>query len=149
MDIENLLKLLNAHAVEYVIIGASAFPAHGYLRATEDLDILIRPEMSNAQRTLEALREFGYDVSDLTVDDLLKYKVLFRQYALAADIHPFVEGDTFEQIWQHRMQSTLGKTGTSFASLEDLIQMKEAANRPKDQEDLRVLREILRHRQKP
>ena len=47
------------------------------------------------------------------------------------------------------MQSTLGKTGTSFASLEDLIQMKEAANRPKDQEDLRVLREILRHRQKP
>lgn len=147
MDIENLLKSLNAHAVEYVVIGASAFPEHGYLRATEDLDIFIRPDEANARRALEALREFGYDVTDLTVDDLLKYKVLFRQYAVATDIHPFVEGDTFDQVWRNRVQSQLGRTATSFASLEDLIQMKEAANRPKDQEDLKILRELL-HRRK-
>lgn len=146
MDIESLLKLLNAHAVEYVIIGASAFPVHGYLRATEDIDILIRPERSNAERTLAALREFGYDVTDLTVDDLLTNKILFRQYVVATDIHPSVKGETFEGIWQRRVQSALGDTPASFASLEDLIRMKEAANRPKDQEDLRVLRELLRRR---
>ena len=44
MDTENLLRLLNAHAVDYVIIGASAFPAHGYLRATEDIDIFFQSE---------------------------------------------------------------------------------------------------------
>jgi predicted nucleotidyltransferase len=148
MDIENLLKLLNAHSVEYVIIGASAFPAHGYLRATEDLDIFIRPDDINARRVMDALREFGYDISDLTAEDLLKFKVLFREYAVAADVHPFVEGSTFETVWRHRIQSVLGGTTTSFASLEDLIQMKEAANRPKDQEDLRVLRELLRRRDK-
>jgi hypothetical protein len=44
MDIEDLLKLLSGHAVEYVIIGASAFPVHGYSRSTLDLDIFVRPE---------------------------------------------------------------------------------------------------------
>ncbi len=148
MDIESLLKSLNAHAVEYVIIGASALPVHGYVRATEDLDIFIRPEEANARRLLDALRQFGYDVADLTVEDLLKFKVLFRQYVVAADLHPFVEGSTFDQVWQHRVQGELGGTPVTFASLEDLIRMKEAANRPKDQEDLRVLRELLRRRNK-
>ncbi len=38
MDIEGLLRSLNAHSVEYVIIGATAFPIHGYARATLDVD---------------------------------------------------------------------------------------------------------------
>ena len=43
MDIESLLRLLNAHKVKYVIIGAAAFPVHGYARATLDVDIFIEP----------------------------------------------------------------------------------------------------------
>jgi predicted nucleotidyltransferase len=62
-------------------------------------------------------------------------------------MHPFVEGETFDRIWEHRVQSVLRGAPASFASLEDLIQMKEAANRPKDQEDLRVLKELLRRRE--
>ena len=31
MDIEDLLRSLNAHHVEFVIIGATAFPIHGYV----------------------------------------------------------------------------------------------------------------------
>jgi hypothetical protein len=57
MDIEELLKSLNAHNVEFVIIGATAFPIHGYARATLDIDIFIRPEPKNAVRTLNALRQ--------------------------------------------------------------------------------------------
>ena len=139
MDIESLLKLLNAHCVEYVIIGASAFPAHGYTRTTLDLDLFIRPEPANAERVISALREFGYDVTDLTVEDLLSFKILFRQYMLEADIHPFVTGITYEQVWQNRLSDPYGDTPTSFASLDDLIQMKQAANRPKDQDDLKYL----------
>ena len=71
MDTESLLKLLNTHKVEYVIIGATAFPVHGYARATLDLDIFIRPDPANAVRAFETLRDFGYDVTDLTAEDLL------------------------------------------------------------------------------
>ncbi len=42
MDIEDLLRSLNAHNVEFVIIGATAFPIHGYARATLDIDLFDR-----------------------------------------------------------------------------------------------------------
>ena len=50
MDTEGLLRSLNAHDVEYVIIGATAFPVHGYARATLDVDVFIRPTTENARR---------------------------------------------------------------------------------------------------
>jgi predicted nucleotidyltransferase len=140
MDIEDLLRLLNAHKVEFVIIGATAFPIHGYARATLDIDIFIRPEPQNASRLFEALKEFGYDVSDITLEDLLTRKVLIRQYLVETDIHPFVTGVTFDQVWKNRVTGTYGHENVFYASLDDLIAMKEAAGRSKDLEDLKVLR---------
>ncbi len=146
MDTENLLKLLNAHRVKYVVIGASAFPAHGYARVTLDIDIFIEPTRVNARRTLAALAEFGYDIADLTEDILLAKKVLFRQYVQETDIHPDAAGVTFEQVWKNKVRKRLGKTMTNFAGLDDLIKMKRAANRAKDREDLKVLRELKRRK---
>ena len=98
MDTEDLLRFLNAHRVEFVIIGATAFPIHGYARATLDIDIFIRPESQNAGQLLEALRDFGYDISDITLEDLLTKEVLIRQYLVETDIHPFVSGVIFDQV---------------------------------------------------
>jgi len=142
VDIESLLRSLNAHSVEYVLIGATAFPVHGYARATLDVDIFIRATPENARRTRHALAGFGYDLSDVTDEELLTKKVLIRQYLVEADIHPYVRGVTFDEIWSRRVHDRLGQTPTAFASLDDLIRMKEAAGRPKDLEDLRVLRRL-------
>jgi len=142
MDIERLLRSLNARSVRYVVIGATAFPVHGYARATLDVDLFIDAERGNAERVHAALAEFGYDVNDLSVDDLLSKKVLIRQYLLQTDIHPFVKGITFDAVWERRVPATIGTTPVDFASLDDLIAMKKAAGRPKDLEDLRVLLEL-------
>ena len=144
MDTDSLLQSLNAHKVRYVVIGATAFPVHGYARATLDIDIFIDPTPVNARRTLAALVAVGYDVSDVTEGDLLSKKLLIRQYALETDIHPFVAGVTFATVWRNRVRSRIGKTATRFASLNDLIRMKRAAGRPKDQEDLRILLQLKR-----
>ncbi len=88
----------------------------------------------------EALKDFGYDVSDITLEDLLTQKVLIRQYLVETDIHPFVTGVTFDQVWKNRVTGTYGNENVFYASLDDLITMKEAAGRPKDLEDLKVLR---------
>jgi predicted nucleotidyltransferase len=144
MDTESLLQSLNAHRVRYVVIGATAFPVHGYARATLDIDIFIDATPPNARRTLTALAAIGYDVSDVTTTDLLTKKLLIRQYTLETDIHPFVTGVTFATVWRNRVRSRLGKTAANFASLNDLIRMKRAAGRPKDQEDLRVLLKLKR-----
>ncbi len=139
MDIESLLRLLNENNVRYVIIGATAFAVHGYARATLDVDIFIQPDKANAAATWKALKAFGYDMSEVTVEDLLTSKVLIRQYIMETDIHPFVAGIDFEEVWQHRVEAEIGSVCTYFSSLDDLIKMKRAAGRPKDQEDLQVL----------
>lgn len=148
MDTESLLKSLNAHNVRYVIIGATAFPVHGYARATLDIDIFIEPTPENARRTLAALRDVGYDVTDLTLEDLLTKKVLIRQHLLETDIHPFVAGVTFDEVWRNRVKDKIGETPAFFASLDDLIRMKQAAGRPKDQEDLRILKKLKQKKEK-
>lgn len=147
MDTESLLKSLNAHNVRYVVIGATAFPIHGYARATLDVDILIEATIENAQRTHEALSALGYDLSDVSVDELRTKKVLIRQYLLEVDVHPFARGVAFEDVWARRVEDRLGSTPASFASLEDLIRMKEAAGRAKDLEDLKYLRRLWEKRQ--
>lgn len=98
MDAESVLRSLNARSVRYVVIGAVALPVHGYSRTTLDLDVLIDSEPENARRTRDALSDVGYDVTELTVEDLLTSKVLIRQYIVQTDIHPSVLGATFEEI---------------------------------------------------
>ena len=142
MDIESLLRSLNEHNVDYVVIGATAFPVHGYARATLDVDIFINPTPENVRRTRHALTAFGYDLAEVTDEELLTKKILIRQYLVEADIHPYVRGVTFDEVWSRRVQDRLGQTPTAFASLDDLIRMKEAAGRPKDLEDLRALRRL-------
>jgi predicted nucleotidyltransferase len=147
MNAERLLKLLKENRIKFVIIGATAFPVHGYSRATLDIDIFIEPEEENARRTLKALKEFGYDVSDITIDDLLTKKVLVRQYLTEADFHPVVEGVTFKNVWANKVKARFGEIFVWFASLDDLIKMKKAAGRPKDLEDLKYLRDLKKRNQ--
>ena len=142
MDIEGLLRSLNAHKARYLVIGATAFPVYGYARATLDLDLFIEPTDDNAARVRAALVEFGYDLTDVSVEELRTKKVLIRQYMLEADVHPFVRGVTFEQAWAGRVEDRIKDVPVPFASLDDLIRMKEAAGRPKDLEDLRILRKL-------
>ena len=150
MDTEKLLRLLKEHKVDFVIIGATAFPIHGYARSTLDIDIFMRPDKSNAEQVWHALKEFGYDVTDITIEDLLKKKILIRQYAVETDIHPFVKGINFEQIWKNKVKAKFGDTFVYFSSLDDLIKMKQAAGRTKDLEDLKHLQKIrkIKHSKK-
>lgn len=140
MDKESLIRSLNEHDVDYVVIGATAFPVHGYARATLDIDIFVRPTRENAARTLEALAAFGYLVTkELSVADLMSKKILIRRYLVELDVHPFVAGVEFDEVWSNRIVGKFGSQPCPYASLDDLITMKRAAGRPKDLEDLRAL----------
>jgi hypothetical protein len=133
--------------VRFVIIGASAFPVHGFVRATLDMDLMIEPTKKNATQALKALSEFGYDVSEVTINDLLTKKVLLRQYLVETDIHPSVKGITFEEVWKTKVKSAYGETPVFFAGLDSLIRMKKAANRSKDREDLKYLERLKKRKE--
>jgi predicted nucleotidyltransferase len=148
MDVEKLLRLLKENKVRFVIIGATAFPVYGYSRSTLDVDIFIEASQPNAKKVRRAMSDFGYDMSDITVEDLLTKKVLVREYKVQTDVHPFVKGATFDEVWARKVKAKLGDTFVWFASLDDLIKMKRAAGRAKDLEDLKYLLKLKR-RKKP
>ena len=142
MVTERLLQSLKENRAVFVIIGATAFPVYGYARATLDIDIFVKPTRLNIRRVMKALRQFGYDLADFDEADFLTHKVLIRQCLLETDIHPFVKGVTFEEIWKNKISGKIGKAEVFFPSLADMIRMKKAANRPKDREDLKYLRKL-------
>ena len=55
----SLLAAFAAAKVEYAVVGGVAVNAHGYVRATHDLDIFIRPTEENARAAFEALPSSG------------------------------------------------------------------------------------------
>ncbi len=144
MKIEDLIKLLNEQSAEYIIIGAQALATHGYVRATEDLDILINPTENNITRVRAALEAFGYDTTDASLEDFQTKKILFRQYWYDVDIHPFASGADTQEALKNKFPGSFEGVPTYFASLDDLIKMKKAAGRPQDLEDLKYLEEIKR-----
>jgi predicted nucleotidyltransferase len=141
------LKLLNENKVDYVIIGATAFPVYGYARATLDIDIFVRPEKENIKRLRKSLIAFGYDLTDVSLEDLMNNKLLIRQYDVETDIHPFVKGMEFEEMWKNKIKARYGETEVYFPSLDDMIKMKESAGRARDLEDLKFLRKIREKRE--
>jgi predicted nucleotidyltransferase len=146
MDIERLLKLLHDRKVRYVIVGAAAFPVHGFTRATADFDIFVSADEENVRTVRQALLDFGYDVSEISLSTMQEKKLLIRQYLVEIDIHPHVKGVDFESVWENRTISTVGQTPANFASLDDLIKMKKAAGRAKDKEDLKILNRLKRRK---
>ena len=59
-SVEIILEALAAAAVRYLIAGGLAVNAHGYLRFTKDVDLVIELEPDNLRAALEALGRLGY-----------------------------------------------------------------------------------------
>ncbi len=67
---ELVLQALADEKARFLLVGAYALAAHGYLRATMDIDIWVMPSPQNAEAVLCALQHFGAPLHDLTVEDL-------------------------------------------------------------------------------
>ena len=59
MDVEGLLKSLKEHKVRFVVIGATAFPVHGFSRATLDTDIFIESTPQTVNYNIKKLIQRG------------------------------------------------------------------------------------------
>jgi hypothetical protein len=92
---------------------------------------------------LNALKYVEYGgLENLTIEQLIKKKTLFRQYVLDTDIHPFVAGVEFKDVWKTKKEVEIEKVKVFIPSLDNLILMKKAAGRLKDLADLEYLKEI-------
>jgi hypothetical protein len=143
-DFTDLLATFNAHGVEYIVVGAHALAAHGHVRATNDLDVWIRPSTENAPRVLRALASFGAPLHDLTIDDLSQSGLIFQIGVppLRIDVITEIDGVAFESAWPARVIAHLGGVQVPVLSRLHLIQNKKASGRLQDLADVERLENI-------
>ena len=68
-DFKELLQLFNDKKIEYLVVGGYAMAAHGYPRYTGDIDLWVWSARDNAEKIIEALREFGFGGVGLKEED--------------------------------------------------------------------------------
>jgi hypothetical protein len=140
-DFVEMLSALNAAGAEYLVVGAHALAAHGVPRATGDLDIWVRSTPDNARRVLDALREFGAPLFDLSIDDLSQPETVFQigVVPVRIDLLTSISGVDFEEAWARRIPGTVEGVAFGVIGREDLLRNKRATGRPKDLLDAETL----------
>lgn len=134
-DYEDLVACLNAHGVQYVVIGAYAVGHHGFVRGTADLDLLVSTAEENTRRLSSALKEFsGVDVEPAQIKE--RTLITLGVEPNSVDILTTMKGATWERAWSERQKGRLGNQTADFLSLRCLLDVKRACGRHKDLADI-------------
>jgi hypothetical protein len=153
--IERVLVALSDAGVEYLVVGGVAVVLHGHLRATADLDLVIRLEPSNVRRAIQVLTGIGLRPRPpvpaeafadeqqrenwITTKNMLVFS-MWDPSDPTFDVDLFVrEPFDFEAAYQRRFEAQIGPALATIVGLEDLLALKRAAGRPQDIADIDAL----------
>ena len=140
-DYKEMLQCLVDEDVKFLLVGAYALAAHGYPRATMDIDIWVMPSPANADAVLRAIATFGAPLHGLTSSDLQKDDTIF-QIGVAPrriDIITGASGLRFEDALAHSTEIKIEELTVRIPSIDDLIRNKRASGRTKDLADAEAL----------
>ena len=143
-DYRDILHALADEKVKFLLVGAYALAAHGYPRATMDIDIWVMPSSENAEAVLRALRRFGAPLHDLTREDLQTDGTIF-QIGVAprrVDIITAASGLQFEETFERSLAMDIEGIEVHVPSVDDLICNKRASGRTKDLADAEALENL-------
>jgi hypothetical protein len=160
LEVDPLMSVIDAHEVEYIIVGGFAVSAHGWPRATKDIDICPNPKRSNLRRLAAALEELEatpIDLEEFEGEFDLKpdYEglqqggnwTLMTKHGRLDILQTFqfedVEDDLGEyaDIANHTTYRSLRGRELKFVGYEDLLTMKRAAGRDVDLIDIKSLKQ--------
>ncbi|MDY0148523.1 MAG: nucleotidyltransferase [Kiritimatiellia bacterium] len=143
-DYKEMLQCLADEGVKFLLVGAYALAAHGYPRATMDIDLWVMPSPDNAQAVLCALRKFGAPLHGLSSADLQRDDTVF-QIGVAPrriDIITGASGLRFEETFQASSLIEIEGLQIRIPSIGDLIRNKRATGRTKDLADAEALESL-------
>jgi len=158
---EAIVKVLNNADTRYLVVGGLAVAAHGYGRATFDIDLVLQLTPQNVRNALDALATLGYkpfvpvkaaDFADPAIRKSWieeKNMIVFQLYS---EQHPETRIDIFtaepfnfdEEYDNALIEEFVPGFNVRFVSIGTLLQMKELAGREKDKEDIRQLRNLMK-----
>lgn len=158
-SIEAIVRALNDAQVQYLIVGGLAVNAHGYVRLTRDVDLVLGLEPENARRGLAALLAMGYqlaipvhleDFTDPAIREGWRREKNMIVLKLWSDEHQRTPVDIFvyepfEFGGEARRAGNLEicpGVSAKVVTLKTLLEMKRAAGRPQDLIDIEELQRI-------
>jgi hypothetical protein len=149
-----IFRLLNAHNVDYLIIGGVAVQAYGHVRTTQDVDVVVAPDVENLERLAAALGQLGARLKGVDADLLgidptdpvhLRGGANFGLATRAGGLDVWTDAAELKgaRPWaQMRAQAVTAEAGGQslrFVHRDDLIRMKLAAGRDRDLQDVAAL----------
>jgi predicted nucleotidyltransferase len=152
---EKLLVKLTDSEVLFVVVGGIAVALNGYVRLTEDVDILVESSEDNIKRLLGCLSEFGegfaseLSVEDFSDDEAGAIRVVEATEDCQIDIFTTMSGMRFQNLMQSAEETEVKERRIRYASKQDLIQLKSGSVREKDQIDVIALTRLLAEEQPP
>jgi predicted nucleotidyltransferase len=155
-----IARVLHDGRVECIVVGGMAVVAHGYGRMTFDIDLVIRLDKENIVRAFSALSSIGYQPRvPVTAEQFADTEIragwirdkgmmvlnLWSERFRDTPVDIFVtEPFDFTKVYETALTEVLPDgTPVRIVDLGTLIDMKKAAGREKDRDDIRNL-EILR-----
>lgn len=140
-DYKEMLQFLLEEKVEFILVGAYALGAHGYPRATGDIDIWVKADENNSKKTYNALARFGAPLDQINVNDFAIEGVIF-QIGVAPrriDIITKIDGVTYDEANEDKIVVEVEGLKLPVLSLDKLIKNKLATGREKDELDAKFL----------
>jgi len=157
-SVEVVVAALEAANVRYLIVGGLAVVAHGYVRFTADLDLVLDPDPAALRRAISALTDLGYrprvpvDFNEFA--DPARRAEWIRDkgmivFAIQSADHSWTEVDLFleapfdfEVAYARAARLAIGSSPTATViGFDDLIAMKRKSGRPVDLTDVTMLEE--------
>jgi hypothetical protein len=135
------LMALNAHDVEYLVVGGYAVRYYGYERATKDLDVLVGNDAANSERVCAAVRALGIHHPNLRPTELQgrKLQINLTDWGFTLEILTGADGIDFPSAYRHRITAKVTALNVPVIAVDDLLTMKRHAARPQDIDDVRTL----------
>jgi hypothetical protein len=143
LEADRLLQALSGHDVDFVVIGGMAGLVHGSAYPTYDLDVVYARDRANLERMTTALKEldvtlrgapsdlpFQLDAQTLANGSNFTFDSPHGSFDILGDAAGM---GSYEELSSRAVVATIEEVEVRVASLDHLIAMKRAANRPKDQ----------------
>lgn len=133
-DFRDLLSILNAHEVRYLVVGGFAVMKYTEPRFTKDLDVWIEASPENASRIFAALRAFGAPLTNVSPEDFASEGSIYQmgRPPVRVDVLTSLKGVSFADAWASREAAVFGGVGSHMISRRHLIINKQALGRPRD-----------------
>ena len=149
LRLRELLERLVEAEVRFVLVGGLAVNAWGYLRATRDVDAVPDPDPENLERLDALLRELGGKVEVggrlLGSDAIATFlrtgdRTLVQTELGQVDVlQGLPQVPCFEDLEKQARDIDVEGLAVRVCSLDHLLEMKRASDRPRDHEDVEAL----------